>query len=101
MGVSLLPNRGSTIGKEKGEGTMNSLLKIDRNGIRKFVREDRYAVTAAQNFLSAFGVWLAEQHGAEQSDIIEAFEQMNEYMGRDDNIQRLEEIAGIRLDAKR
>ena len=33
----------------------NDLLKIDRNGIRKYVREDRYAVTAAQNFLSAFG----------------------------------------------
>ena len=101
MGVSLLSNRGSTIGKGKGKGTMNPLLKIDRNGIRKFVREDRYAVTAAQNFLSAFGVWLAEVHGAEQEDILQAFEQMNEYMGRDNNIQRLEEIAGIRLDARR
>ena len=55
----------------------NDLLKIDRNGIRKYVREDRYAVTAAQNFLSAFGVWLAEIHGAEQEDIIEAFEKLN------------------------
>lgn len=79
----------------------NDLLKIDHNGIRKFVREDRYAVTAAQNFLSAFGVWLAERHGAEQEDIIEAFEQMNEMMERDDNIERLEEIVGIRLDARR
>ncbi len=79
----------------------NDLLKIDRSGIRKYVREDRYAVTAAQNFLSAFGVWLAEIHGAEQEDIIEAFEQMNEMMERDDNIARLEEIAGIRLDARR
>ena len=101
MGVSLLSNRGSTIGKEKGKGTMNSLLKIDRYGIRKYVREDRYAVTDAQNFLSAFGVWLAEIHGAEQEDIIEAFEQMNEMMARDDNVQRLEAIAGIRLDARR
>ena len=101
MGVSLLWNRGSTIGKEKGKGTMNSLLKIDRNGIRKFVREDRYAVTAAQNFLSAFGVWLAEVHGAEQEDILQAFGEMNEMMARDDNVQRLEEIAGIRLDARR
>lgn len=80
---------------------MKPLLKIDRNGIRRFVREDRYAVTAAQNFLSAFGVWLAEVHGAEQEDIIEAFEQMNEMMERDDNIARLEEIAGIRLEARR
>ena len=79
----------------------NDLLKIDRNGIRRFVREDRYAVTAAQNFLSAFGVWLAERHGAEQDDIIEAFSEMNEMMERDDNVQRLEEIAGIRLDARR
>lgn len=83
------------------EQHMNPLLKIDRSGIRKYVREDRYAVTAAQNFLSAFGVWLAERHGAEQEDIIEAFEQMNEMMARDDNIQRLEEIAGIRLEARR
>ena len=80
---------------------MKPLPKIDRNGIRKFVREDRYAVTAAQNFLSAFGVWLAEVHGAEQADILQAFEQMNEMMARDDNVQRLEEIAGIRLDARR
>lgn len=80
---------------------MNPLLKIDRSGIRRYIREDRYAVTAAQNFLSAFGVWLAEVHGAEQGDIVEAFEQMNEIMSRDDNLQRLEEIAGIRLDARR
>jgi len=80
---------------------MNPLLKIDRSGIRRYIREDRYAVTAAQNFLSAFGVWLAEVHGAEQEDIIEAFSQMNEMMERDDNIARLEEIAGIRLDARR
>ena len=83
------------------EQHMKPLLKIDNHGIRKYVREDRYAVTAAQNFLSAFGVWLAEVHGAEQEDIIEAFEQMNEMMARDDNVQRLEEIAGIRLDARR
>lgn len=79
----------------------NGLLKIDRNGIRKYVREDRYAETAAQNFLSAFGVWLAEIHGAEQEDILQAFTEMNEMMERDDNIARLEEIAGIRLDARR
>lgn len=42
----------------------NDLLKIDRSGIRKFVREERYAVTATQNFLSAFGCWLAEYHEA-------------------------------------
>lgn len=79
----------------------NDLLKIDRSGIRKYVREDRYAVTAVQNFLSAFGVWLAEQHGAEQEDILQAFGEMSEMMERDDNVQRLEEIAGIRLDARR
>ena len=78
------------------------LFKVDpTHGIRKYVREDRYAVTAAQNFLSAFGVWLAEVHGAEQEDILQAFGEMNEMMERDDNIQRLEEIAGIRLDARR
>lgn len=80
---------------------MNPLLKIDRSGIRRYIREDRYAVTAAQNFLSAFGVWLAEVHGAEQEDILQAFSEMNEMMARDDNVQRLEEIAGIRLDARR
>lgn len=79
----------------------NDLLRIDRSGIRKFVREERYAVTATQNFLSAFGVWLAEVHGAEQEDILQAFSEMNEMMARDDNVQRLEEIAGIRLDARR
>ena len=80
---------------------MNNLYKIDRSGIRRFVREDRFAVTATQNFLSAFGVWLAEKHGAEQEDILQALSEIDGIMGRDDNIRRLEEIAGIRLDARR
>lgn len=80
---------------------MRDLLKIDRNGIRKYVREDRYAVTATQNFLSAFGVWLAEVHQAEQEDILQAFAELEAIMGRDDNTQKLEELAGIRLDARR
>lgn len=80
---------------------MKPLLKIDNHGIRKFVREDRFAVTATQNFLSAFGVWLAEYHSAEQEDILQALSEIDAIMGRDDNIRRLEEIAGIRLDAKR
>ena len=80
---------------------MNNLYKIDRSGIRKFVREDRFAVTATQNFLSAFGVWLAEYHGAEQGDILQALSEIDAIMGRDDNIRRLEDIAGIKLDARR
>ena len=80
---------------------MKPLYKIDCYGIRKFVREDRFAVTATQNFLSAFGVWLAEYHGAEQEDILQALSEIDEIMGRDDNLRRLEELAGIRLDAKR
>lgn len=79
----------------------NDLLKIDRSGIRRFVREDHFAVTATQNFLSAFGVWLAEYHGAEQEDILQALSEIDAIMGREDNIKRLEEIAGIRLDAKK
>jgi hypothetical protein len=86
----------------RGKGNaMNNLYKIDRSGIRKFVREDRFAVTATQNFLSAFGVWLAEYHGAEQDDILQALSEIDAIMGRDDNIKRLEEVAGIRLDARR
>ena len=79
----------------------NDLLRIDRNGIRKFVRTDAYAVTATQNFLSAFGVWLAEYHNATQEDILQALAEIDAIMGRDDNLQRLEELAGVRLDAKR
>lgn len=78
-----------------------NLLKIDNRGIRRFVREDRFAVTATQNFLSAFGVWLCEVHGAEQADVLEAFDQIDKIMGREDNLKRLEELAGVRLDAKR
>lgn len=86
----------------RGKGNaMNNLYKIDRSGIRKFVREDRFAVTATQNFLSAFGVWLAEYHGAEQEDILQALSEIDAIMGRDDNVRRLEEVAGIRLDARR
>lgn len=80
---------------------MNPLLKIDRSGIRKYVREDRYAVTATQNFLSAFGVWLAEYHDATQEDILQALAEIDGIMGRDDNVQRLEKMIGIRLDARR
>jgi hypothetical protein len=80
---------------------MKDLYKIDRSGIRKFVREDRFAVTATQNFLSAFGCWLAEKHGAEQEDILQALSEIDAIMGREDNIRRLEEVAGIRLDARR
>lgn len=80
---------------------MKDLYKIDRSGIRKFIREDRFAVTATQNFLSAFGVWLAEYHEATQEDILQALAEIDGIMGRDDNLQRLEKLAGIRLDAKR
>ena len=80
---------------------MNSLYKIDRSGIRRYVREESFAVTATQNFLSAFGCWLAEHHGAEQDDILQALKEIDVIMGRDDNVRRLEEIAGIRLDARR
>jgi hypothetical protein len=79
----------------------NELLRIDRNGIRKFVRTDAYAVTATQNFLSAFGCWLAEYHNATQEDILQALAEIDGIMGRDDNLQRLEELVGIRLDARR
>lgn len=80
---------------------MTPLYKIDRSGIRKFVREDAFAVTATQNFLSAFGCWLAEYHDATQEDILQALSEIDGIMGRDDNIRRLEEVAGIRLDARR
>ena len=80
---------------------MTPLYKIDRSGIRKYVREEKFAVTATQNFLSAFGCWLAEYHGAEQDDILQALKEIDEIMGRDDNVKRLEEAAGIRLDARR
>ena len=80
---------------------MNKLYKIDRSGVRRFVREEAFAVTATQNFLSAFGCWLAEKHGATQDDILQALTEIDEIMGREDNIRRLEEVAGIRLDARR
>lgn len=78
------------------------LFKIDpAHGIRKYVREERYAVTATQNFLSAFGCWLAEYHDATQEDILQALAEIDGIMGRDDNVQRLEKLVGIRLDARR
>lgn len=78
---------------------MNNLYKIDRSGIRKFVREDRFAVVASQNFLAAFGVYLAEE-GWGHDEVLTALQKIDSIMDREDNVQRLEELAQIRLDIK-
>ena len=88
-------------GKKQRMMARKQLLKIDNNGIRKYVREERYAITATQNFLSAFGCWLAEYHNATQEDILQALAEIDAIMGREDNVQRLEQAVGIRLDARR
>lgn len=72
------------------------LYKIDNTGIRKFVREKHFAEIATQNFLAAFGVYLAEQ-GWEHEEVLEALSEIDKIMDRDDNAQRLEEMVGIRL----
>ena len=72
------------------------LYKIDNTGVRKFVRERHFAEIATQNFLAAFGVYLAEQ-GWEHEEVLEALAEIDKIMDRDDNAQRLEEMVGIRL----
>lgn len=79
---------------------MKPLYKIDRTGVRQFVRERHFAEIATQNFLAAFGVYLAEVCGWERDEILTAFSDIDGIMNRDDNAQRLEELAQIRLEIK-
>lgn len=67
--------------------------------LRPYVREKHFAVIAARNFLAAFGVYLAEQ-GWDHDEVLAALAEIDKIMDRDDNIERLEEVAGIRLDIK-
>ena len=75
---------------------MKSLYKIDRNGIKRFVRENQFAKIATNNFLAALGIYLYEE-GKTQEEIAEAFSKMDSIIGRDDNLAKLEELVGIRL----
>lgn len=75
------------------------LYKIDRTSVRQFVREKHFAVVASQNFLAAFGVFLAEE-GWGHDEVLRALQAIDGIMDRDDNVQRLEELAQIRLDIK-
>lgn len=70
-----------------------------RPQIRPYIREKHMAVVATRNFLAAFGVYLAEQ-GWSHDEVLEALAEIDRIMDRDDNQERLEEIAGIRLEAK-
>lgn len=76
------------------------LYKIDRTSVRRFVRENHFATIATQNFLAAFGVYLAEVQGWGRDEILAAFSDIDGIMNRDDNAQRLEEMAQIRLEIK-
>lgn len=78
---------------------MKPLYKIDRTSVRKFVREKYFAEVATQNFLAAFGVFLAEE-GWNHDEVLLALQKIDGIMDRDDNVQRLEELAQIRLDIK-
>lgn len=75
------------------------LYKIDRTSVRQFVREKHFAEVATQNFLAAFGVFLAEE-GRGHDEVLRALQKIDGIMDRDDNVQRLEELAQIRLDIK-
>ncbi|MBR3000385.1 MAG: hypothetical protein IKF39_05235, partial [Oscillospiraceae bacterium] len=61
--------------------------------------ERHFAVVASQNFLAAFGVFLAEE-GWGHDEVLRALQAIDGIMDRDDNVQRLEELAQIRLDIK-
>ena len=65
--------------------------------IRPYIRERHFAVVASQNFLAAFGVFLA---GWGHDEVLRALQAIDGIMDRDDNVQRLEELAQIRLDIK-
>ena len=67
--------------------------------IRPYIRERHFAVVASQNFLAAFGVFLAEE-GCGHDEVLRALQKIDGIMNRDDNVQRLEELAQIRLDIK-
>ena len=67
--------------------------------IRPYIRERHFAVVASQNFLAAFGVFLAEE-GWGHDEVLRALQAIDGIMDRDDNVQRLEELAQIRLDIK-
>lgn len=67
--------------------------------IRPYIRERHFAVVASQNFLAAFGVFLAEE-GWRHDEVLRALQAIDGIMDRDDNVKRLEELAQIRLDIK-
>lgn len=68
--------------------------------IRPYIRERHFAVVASQNFLAAFGVFLAEEEGWGHDEVLTALQKIDGIMDRDDNVARLEELAQIRLDIK-
>lgn len=67
--------------------------------IRPYVREKHLAVVASRNFLAAFGVYLGEI-GWSHDEVLGALTAIDGIMDRDDNVERLEELVGIRLDIK-
>lgn len=68
--------------------------------LRPYRKDKHMATVATQNFLAAFGVYLAEEQGWDQERILDAFSKIDKIMDRDDNGERLEELAGIRLMIK-
>ncbi len=78
---------------EKGEKMLQRPL------VRPYVRERHMAVVASQNFLAAFGVYLAEE-GWEHDQVLDALKKIDGIMDRDDNLERLEELVGIRIDIR-
>lgn len=74
---------------------------IYRNGtgVRRYIRKNRFAEVATQNFLTAFGVYLAES-GWGREEILKAFSEIDSIMDRNDNAIRLEELAQIRLEIR-
>ena len=67
--------------------------------IRPYIREKYLAEVATRNFLAAFGVYLGEQ-GWNHDEVLAALTAIDGIMDRDDNVERLEQMCGIRLDIK-
>ena len=72
---------------------------MSRPIIKPYTKERRFAEIASQNFLAAFGVYLAEK-GWSTDDVYEALRAIDGIMCRDDNAENLEKLTGIRLNVR-
>jgi len=67
--------------------------------IKPYTKERKFAEIASQNFLAAFGVYLAEK-GWSTDDVYDALLSIDGIMSRDNNTENLEKLTGIRLNIR-